>query len=131
VDVIKTWPAFMQPRKVLRIFSYIEAPFATYYFSLGRGRPKVQPDGIWFTYRGRILGCLPIIAIVRNDGSLPKLHRLDGEESEWQFKHDVWVAIADPPIERVREHLYYPGFRGWRYFDFESYRRRPEARIKL
>jgi hypothetical protein len=126
--ILKTWPAFMPPRKVLEIFS---AKWARFYFSLGRGKPTQQISHVWFTYRGRILGNFPIEEIVINDGSLPKLKSLSGEASGWQFKPDVYVMICVPPMVRLREKLYYSSFRGWRYFDLAAWREEPEAMIQL
>ncbi|MDR5726799.1 MAG: hypothetical protein RB191_04955 [Terriglobia bacterium] len=37
-DIIKTWPAFIDARKVAQIFSRAGA-FGRYYFTLGRGKP--------------------------------------------------------------------------------------------
>ena len=126
-DIIKTWPAFMEPRKVLRIFT-IQPPWTRYYFSMGRGKPQKAIEFLWLTFRGRILGKVQVEELVRNDGSLPRLRRLDGGESDWQFKDDMWVAICFASMERLREHLYYQGFRGWRYFDLDQYRQTPAAR---
>lgn len=127
-QIIKTWPAFMPPRRVLEVFN---ADFANFYFSLGRGKPKEEISALWFTHRGRILGFFPIQHLVINDGSLPKLRSISGEESEFQIKRDNWVAICPGPIERLREKLYYAGFRGWRYFDLEEWRGTLESRVQL
>ena len=129
-DIIKTWPAFMEPRKVLRIFN-VHAPWGLYYFSLGRGKPQQPFEFIWFTYRSRILGRIEPVSLFQNDGSLPPLVSLQNQESEWQFKHDVWIVECFPSMDRLREHLYMPGFRGWRYFDIDEYRTRPEAKFNF
>jgi hypothetical protein len=132
-DIIKTWPAWAEPRKVVRIF-FRDPGWARYYFSLGRGRPKVQIESevcqMWITYRGRILGSLKIECLVCNDGSLPKLRSLEDRESPWQFKPDTWVAICIPPMQRLRQRLYMSGFRGWRYFDLEDYKRNPVSMVR-
>jgi hypothetical protein len=94
-DIIKTWPAFMEARKVASIFSP-RGCFARYYFTLGRGKPKLQISRIWFTWRGRIIGSFAVEAVVCNDGSLPTLSRIDGEPSEWQIRKDAWVAVCTP-----------------------------------
>jgi len=126
--IIKTWPAFMPPKKVLEVFTH---DWGRFYFSVGRGRPKQDVTHIWFTHRGRILGSFHVEQIVQNDGSLPKLHSISGETSEWQFKPDVWVAICRPPLERLQEKLYYSGFRGWRYFDLQKFRGTLDAKIRV
>jgi hypothetical protein len=129
-DIIKTWPAFMDAKKVADIFSSRGA-FARYYFTLGRGKPKEPITKIWHTWRGRILGSFVVDEIVRNDGSLPKLRSLSDKESGWQIKPDAWVAICTPGCDRLRERLFMSGFRGWRYFDIASYRDNPESRIRF
>jgi hypothetical protein len=130
-DILKTWPSFMAPRKVLQIFSARDT-FAVYYFTIGRGKPKQEIDKLWFTYRGRILGHFDVTEVVCNLGdNIPKLRRIDGGDSEWQIKRDHWVAICDPPFFRLREKLFYSSFRGFRYFDIDQWRERPESRINV
>lgn len=130
-DLIKTWPAFMHPRKVLTIFSDTPA-FPNYYFTLGRGKPKLDVERLWFTYRNRVLGHFEVREIIRNTpGAIPPLVRIDGGESEWQIKPYNWVALCDPPFHRLKEKLYYGYFRGFRYFDLEAHRGTPESRIAI
>lgn len=126
--ILKTWPAFMTPQKTLEIFTH---DWGHFYFTLGRGRPKRDPDQIWHTHRSRILGYHSVFQLVRNDGSLPKLRSLSDEESEWQIKGDNWVLICLPPFHQLKEKIYHSGFRGWRYFDLESYRRTIDAKIRM
>jgi len=130
VDIIKTWPAFIEARKVAQIFSR-EGAFGRYYFTLGRGKPQKSLRRIWFTWHGRILGSFAIKTVVCNDGTLPPLRSLSGEISEWQIRPDAWVAVCVPGCERLRERVYMSSFRGWRYFDFEEYKNSPDARIRL
>lgn len=130
MEIIKTWPAFMDARKVAIIFAP-QGCWARYYFTLGRGKPKQPIAKIWFTWRGRILGSFEIEAVVCNDGSLPQLSRIDGGESEWQIRRDAWVAVCVPGCDRLKDRLFMPGFRGWHYFDFESWRASPESRVRL
>jgi hypothetical protein len=129
-DIIKTWPAVVDPKTVARIFSS-EGSFARYYFTIGRGKPKQKIERMWFTYRGRILGSLHVEEIVCNDGSLPRLNRLDGQPSEWQIRKDAWVAVCVPGCERPSERVFMMGFRGFRYFDYEAYRATAEAQCRL
>jgi hypothetical protein len=129
-DIIKTWPAFMDAKKVAQIFAP-KGCFARYYFTLGRGKPKQPITRIWFTWRGRILGSFAIDVVVCNDGSLPRLSRIDGEPSEWQIRKDAWVAVCAPGCERLKERVFMSGFRGWHYFDLETYRSNPESRIRV
>lgn len=130
MDILKTWPAFMEPRKVLEIFSP-KITFAVYYFTLGKGKPSQHIDNLYFTYCGRILGHFAVKEIVCNVGQLPRLRRIDGGESEWQIKRDRYVAICDPPFTRLKEKLYYGSFRGFRYFSIAEYRESPESHIAL
>lgn len=130
-DILKTWPAAVEARTVARIFSATAPPWSRYYFALGRGKPKTTPTFLWFNYQGRILGKFVIEQIACNDGTFPELRRLDGGESAWQIRRDAWVAICAPPCLRIRERVFHESFRGWRYFDFESYRQSPEARHRL
>lgn len=130
-SIIKTWPAVVEPDKVAQIFNEGRPSFGTYYFTLGRGKPSQPVNMLWFTYRGRILGNFSILQIWRNDGSLPPLKRLDGGESEWQLKPDAWIAICSPSFLRLKERVFMSGFRGWRYFDLETYRTTMEAKVRL
>lgn len=127
VTIIKTWPSFMTSRHTLEIFTHQRGD---YYFTLGRGRPKVDPERIFFTHRSRIIGSFRICLIVRNEGQLPKLRSLSGETSEWQIKPDAWVAICDN-FSRLKERLYFTGFRGWRYFDLEKHRGSFDSKVML
>jgi hypothetical protein len=130
-DIIKTWPANMDAKVVAKLFSEDDAPFCELYFTLGRGMPKQKVDYLWFTYQGRIIGRFKIDRIVVNDGTLPRLSRIDGGESEWQIRKDAKVAICAPPCIRLKERIFMSGFRGWRYFDLESYRETSESRHRL
>jgi hypothetical protein len=129
-DAIKTWPSSMDPRKVLRIFSE-DCPFADFYFTLGRGKPRRAIDNLWFCYRGRILGYFKVREIVCNVGQLPRLCRLDGEPSAWQIKQGRFVAICDAPFHRLKERVYMDSFRGFHYFDFAAYSESSEAKIAI
>lgn len=130
-DIIKTWPAKVNARSVAEMFSETAPPFCRFYFTLGRGRPKQNIERIWFTYQGRILGYFVIEKIVVNDGTLPKLNSLDGSESDWQFRKDAIVAICKPPCVRLKERIFMDGFRGFRYFDLDSYQDTSDARHRL
>lgn len=127
-DILKTWPANMSAKVVAELFSDTKPPFCEFYFTLGRGTPKQKIDHLWFTYQGRIIGYFVVDRVVVNDGTLPRLSRIDGGESEWQIRKDARVAICRPPCVRIRERVFHEPFRGWRYFDFESYRETSEAR---
>jgi hypothetical protein len=127
--ILKTWPAFMPPEKVLEVFTH---QWAVFYFTLGRGKPKdAGVNQIYYTHRGRILGHFDIGEIVQNVGQLPKLTAIDGTESEWQIRGDAWVAVCPPPFHRLEEKLYHEGFRGWRYFDLEKFRGTLESKVRL
>lgn len=128
VEVIKTWPASVDARTVAKLFSESSPPVCQFFFTLGRGKPRLTIERLWFTYQGRILGWFQVDRVVVNDGTLPRLTRLDGGESEWQIKKDRWVAVCSPPCHRIRERVFHDPFRGWRYFDFESYRSTVDAR---
>ncbi len=130
-DIIKTWPACIPAKITARVFAPDHPPFTDYYFSVGRGKPKQEVTWMWFSYMGRIIGRLMIKEIVCNDGTLPKLYRLDGGESGWQFRKDSWVAVCVSPCDRLKERVFYSSIRGWRYFDFESYRTTADARYRL
>jgi len=130
-DIIKTWPAFIDPKTVARMFSPTVPPWHWYYFTLGRGRPKEKIERLWFTYRDRILGFFHVEEIIVNDGSLPVLHRLDGGTSDWQMRKDAKVAVCPAPCVRMKERLFFSGFRGWRYFELDSYRETPDAKFRI
>ena len=128
-EIIKTWPASLSARVAARIFGPMPS-FSTYFFTIGRGKPKDHIDRLWFTYQGRILGSFHVAEVIRNDGSLPRLHRLDGAESAWQMNPDAWIAVCPSSCKRLRERVYMSGFRGWRYFSIDSYRLTPDARVR-
>lgn len=127
-DIIKTWPAFFSRSKLSRVFNH---KWVRFYFSLGRGKPKRPIEHVWFCHRGLVVGAFRVEEIVQNDGSLPKLRSLQNRESEWQFKHDVWVMVCHPPIEWLEEEIFHESFRGWRYFDLEAYRKTAGARMNI
>lgn len=129
--IIKIWPACIAAKTTAEVFSSDHPPFCRYYFSLGRGKPKQPVDKLWFAYQGRILGWFEIEEIVCNDGTLPKLRRLDGEESGWQIRKDSQVAVCAPPCHRIAERIFMDSFRGWHYFDLESYRGTVDARYRI
>lgn len=129
-EIIKTWPANVDARTVAHIFGD-ECVFATFYFTLGRGKPKQPVDRLWFTYQGRILGSFKVLEIKQNDGSLPKLRSITDEESEWQIRPDHWVAICKGPMERLTDRVFMSGFRGYRYFDLNEYRKTNEAKVRI
>lgn len=125
-----------------KIQEFLSCPFGRFYFTLGRGKPQrfaapyPQPRGvdqIYFTHQSVILGHFDIEGIIRNEGQLPLLTTLDGKPSEWQIKLMNWVAICYPPFQPLDalSAVYHESFRGWRYFDLESYRGTPAARIRL
>jgi hypothetical protein len=117
--------------------------FTAYYFSLGRGRPKTPPAQLWFTHSGILIGFFEIQEIVRNAGDLrdgakntgsmelPKLTTLDGGKSAWQIPPGNWVAVCRPPFCKLEDRVYHEGFRGWRYFDLESYRGTVGAKVRI
>jgi len=118
----------MAREKVLQIFTH---NWGAFYFTLGRGHPSREISEIWFTHGGEILGCFTIAAVVRNEGQLPRLKRLDGEKSEWQIRPDHWVAACNPPFVPAPQKAYYSGFRGWRYFDWTEYLSTIDAKVPL
>jgi hypothetical protein len=126
--ILKTWPAFMSPKKVLEVFTH---DWPIFYFTLGRGKPRTAPTQLYFTHHGRILGHFDIEEVVQNSGQLPKLRSISDRESEWQIKPDRWVAICEPPFHRLEEKIYHEGFRSWRYFDLDRYRDMPESKVRL
>jgi hypothetical protein len=128
-EIIKTWPASFTPKHVLTVFTH---DWGNFYFTLGRGKPSQEISRLWYTHRGRILGSFKIDRLVIQDGSLPRLQSITGEFSEWQIKRDNWVAICPAgTFTRLKEKLYYSGFRGWRYFDLDEYRGTLESRVQL
>ena len=132
-SIIKTWPAAMEPRRVLTIFSTENsAAFMVFYFTISRGKPKQEIEKLWFTYRGRVLGYFIVDEVVCNTGdNIPKLRRIDGGDSEWQIKLYNWVAVCSPPFHRLRDKVFYDSFRGFHYFSLDDYLRTPESRIAL
>jgi len=119
----------MERAHTLEVFTH---KWAVFYFTLGRGRPrKSEPDQLYYTHRGEILGYFAIAEIVQNVGQLPKLTAIDGTESEWQIKGDAWVAICKPPFHELEEKIFHEGFRGWRYFDLNAYRGTLGAKVRI
>jgi hypothetical protein len=124
-DILKTWPAFLDFNRLAL------AKFDCYFFSIGRGKPKQAIERIWFTHRGLIRGSFAIEEIAQNAGQFGPLKRIDGGESDWQFKADIWVVICPPPYQPLDEKIFHEGFRGWRYFDLEKHRTTLDAKIQL
>jgi hypothetical protein len=117
-DILKTWPATMDRRRVLEAFTRDWG--GHFYFTLGRGKPKEHIERLWYTHHGQIIGCFTVDRIVRNDGTnIPKLRSISGEVSEWQIKPDAYVALCKSSFVRLKEKLYHSSFRGWHYFDLE------------
>ena len=127
-DIIKTWPGFMEPEKVLQVFTH---PWPTFFFTLGPRRPSKPIERIFFTHRSRILGSFQVETIVQNVGQLPKLRSISDRGSEWQIRPDMWVAVCPPSFERLNECVYYASFRGWRYFCLETYRSQIDAKVPV
>src|SRR5260370_38249510 len=113
-EINKSWPANVDAHTVAEMFSP-DNLWLSYYFTLGRGKPKQSIDRIWYTWRGRILGSFKVDRIVQNDGSLPTLSRIDNIESDWNIKPDMWVAICDTACDPLNERVFMSGFRGYRY----------------
>ncbi len=127
--IIKTLPTFFARGHIRK---FLTVRFARYYFTLGRGRPRqAKPTRLYFTHQGVLLGYFDIEEVVQNVGQLPKLTTLDGRPSAWQIKPDAWVAVCFSRFHFLRQKLYHEGFRGWRYFDFETYRQSLEAKVNL
>lgn len=149
IAILKTFPTRFARGEILRFLGLDGQPCWTFYFfTLGRGRPSKANlcgdiefcgvrngwrgiDQLWFTHRGRILGHFQVVCIIQNVGQLPKLTTMDGEPSQWQIKADRWVAVCNPPFQKLTERVYHEAFRGWRYFDLEAYRKTPGAKINI
>jgi hypothetical protein len=131
--ILKTLPVRFARGDIERFFGLDGKPcWTTYFFTLGRGRPKQStPTELYFTHKGHIIGHFTIAEIVQNAGQLPKLTNMDGDPSAWQIKGDAWVAVCKAPFHRLSERIYYGGFRGWRYFDLETYRGTMDAKVRL
>lgn len=122
----------MEPERVFKVFKNDWG--GRFYFTLGRGKPRLIEElrTIFFTHRGKIIGSFDIDEIIINNGSnIPRLRSLSGETSEWQIKHDRWVAICRPPFHELVDDVFHEGFRGWRYFNLAEYMKTPESEIGL
>jgi len=126
--IVKTLPAWFARGQIDK---FLTARFVHFYFTLGRGRPRIQPASLFLTHKGVLLGSFDVEEVCRNEGQLPKLTTLDGEPSDWQIKPDRYVAVCAPPFHRLEEQLCHVGFRGWRYFDLEAYRKTLDSRVTL
>lgn len=130
--ILKTWPAFMPRSKVLEVFTH---DWGTFYFTLGRGKPQKEISELWYTHRGEIIGHFSVARVVRNMGdNLPKLHSITGEVSEWQIKLMNYVAVCPAPFFPLAEcygRVYHEAFRGWRYFDLETYRGSLSSKVRI
>src|SRR5271167_247223 len=86
--IIKTWPASFTRKHVLEVFNH---DWCKFYFTLGRGKPKQEPQELWYTHRGQILGHFVIGSIIRNLGTnIPPLKSITGETSAWQIALMNW-----------------------------------------
>ena len=147
VAIIKTLPARFARGNLEKFFGTEEKPcFTEYFFTLGRGRPaQTHPrrrdyagapawfglEQLYFSHRGVLIGWFRIACVVQNVGQIPLLTTLDGAPSEWQIKPDRWVAVCEPPFHRLKELIYHEGFRGWRYFDFDTHVKTTAAKVRL
>ena len=128
-DIIKSWPAAIPAADIADMFTD-DAKYSAYYFTIGRGKPKEKIERIWWSYQGRIIGSFKVDRLVINDGSLPQLGSISGGDM-WEIKPDRWVAICESGGELLNERLFYAGFRGWRYFDIDDYRKCRESKVRL
>jgi hypothetical protein len=133
--ILKTLPNRFARGDIERFLGLDGKPcWTTYYFTLGRGRPRQSdpdPGWLYFTHRGILLGYFDVNEIVRNQGQLPILTNMDGDPSKWQIPDRAWVAVCVPPFHKLKEKIYHEGFRGWRYFDLEAYRGTVGAKIRI
>jgi hypothetical protein len=131
--IIKTLPVRFARGQIERFFGLDGKPcWTTYYFTLGRGRPKQSdPDKLYFTHKGIIIGFFNVVEIVQNVGQLPKLTNMDGDPSAWQIKPDAWVAVCRPPFFLLEKKIYHEGFQGWRYFNFVAYSRTIASKLRI
>lgn len=130
MDIIKTWPGFMDQKKVLRVFTHA---WGRFYFSVGKGKPKQEVEKLWYTHKGLILGYFTIAEFFHyeREGQLPPLRSIENKESQWQFRPGIWIAICPPPFVRLQEELHYAGFQGWRYFELEKHRESIDALVAI
>lgn len=138
-DVIKTIEGWRDPGRVLAwLTRWNKGRNAVYFFVFGRGRPKERVENLWFTFRGRVLGWFEVVEVKANVGDLydfvtgKECRTMEGTPVTtpgWHPKLGVYLAICRPPFHLLKSRLYLAGFRGWRYFDFLSYRLTPEAKL--
>jgi len=150
-DIIKTIESWRRPRRVHQFLAHahrwedaanamamaygsmIQDAGGYYAFQLGRGEPQRKPVGrLWFVFRGRLYGSFEIARIERNVGQfedLVTMYKHEGLAVDWHLRPDNWVAICKPPFAFFKgAHVYYEGFQGWRYFEFEAYSASLEAK---
>jgi hypothetical protein len=134
IAILKTLPARFARGEIQRFFGLDGKPcWTTYYFTLARGKPRLipQPEKLYFTHKGIVLGHFVIAEIVQNAGQLPKLTNMDGDPSAWQIPPDAWVAVCPPPFHPLKLRIYHTGFQGWRYFDLDAYRKTMGAKLRI
>jgi hypothetical protein len=130
MDIIKAWPSYFPREKVYDVFSH---DFGCFYFSVGKGKPSQPVANLWYTHSGDILGHFKIRELIfnENERTLPRLRSISNQESQWQFRPGIWVAICPGPFVKLEESLRYAGFRGWRYFDIDEHRGSIDALVVI
>lgn len=151
IDIIKTIESWRRPRRVHQFLAHehgfadpsdlaaygsmVSSNAGFYVFQLGKGKPKHVPDRLWFVFRGRLYGNFEIARIEQNVGQfedLATMYRREDLACEWHLRPDNWMAICKPPFSFFRgKHVYYGGFQGWRYFDFATYVKSMEAKVRI
>lgn len=151
--IIKTIEAWRDPARVLTWLTRRNASPQPedylYYFALGRGRPKQAVEQLWFTFQGCVLGWFAVAEIVPHLGewadfvaggttmeeaTQPKpaiTLYLDRLGKMWRPKPGVWLILCPPPFHLLEEKIFFSGFQGFRYFEFESYRKGLDAKIPV
>jgi hypothetical protein len=94
--ILKTLPTRFARGEIERFFGLDGKPcWTTYFFTLGRGRPKATPEPtqLYFTHKGILVGHFDIAEIVQNAGQLPKL--LDPTEFLAYVRRSRGIAIEN------------------------------------
>jgi len=126
MDIIKTFESWRKRADLLKFFDVPDGHVLS--FSLGRGKPKIEPRRLWFVHCGRLFGWLSVEGLEQrgleeiSDGEFT--YTLDDACSQprtWKPRLGTWMVVCVPPLRVVVECIFHEGFRGWRYFDFQKH----------
>jgi len=128
-DAIKTIEGWRDPRRVREYLREGPDHSGRFLFNVGNGCPQRKVARLFFVFHGRILGWFAVAGIEKRTAELSLEYAR--QYSPPYFKAAKFLFICARPFHFIRERVFYEGFRGWRYFDFETYRNSLDAKVRI